>query len=184
MAPGDRPISADMRQCRRLGTAKLRFLRAMGGTERRFRCAALRLPPDSTCQPGETQPKDSPLLKLKFILPSAIAAFFYLSVAPVALAHDGGTSAGMASWYGPGFHGRQTANGETFNMNELTAAHRSLPFGTKVRVTNEATNNSVVVRINDRGPFAHNRVIDLSKEAAEDIGILAAGVGRVKIEVL
>ncbi len=124
------------------------------------------------------------MLKLKFILPSAIAAFFVLSGAPVALAHDGGTSAGMASWYGPGFHGRQTANGETFNMNELTAAHRSLPFGTKVRVTNEATDKSVVVRINDRGPFAHNRVIDLSKEAAEDIGILTAGVGRVKIEVL
>lgn len=90
----------------------------------------------------------------------------------------------MASWYGAAFHGRQTANGETFDMNDLTAAHRSLPFGTRVRVTNEATDESVVVRINDRGPYADSRVIDLSREAAKDIGLVLTGVGRVKLEVL
>jgi peptidoglycan lytic transglycosylase len=66
---------------------------------------------------------------------------------------------GAASWYGPGFHGKRTANGERFNTNDLTAAHRTLPFGAKVRVTNERTGRSVVVRINDRGPYAHGRVI-------------------------
>src|SRR6185369_7315123 len=78
---------------------------------------------------------------------------------------------GAASWYGPGFHGKRTANGERFNTHALTAAHKTLPFGTKVRVTNEQTGKSVVVRINDRGPYAHGRVIDLSKAAAEAVGL-------------
>ena len=86
---------------------------------------------------------------------------------------------GGASWYGPGFHGRKTANGERFNAHALTAAHRSLPFGSRVRVTNARTGRSVVVRINDRGPFAGGRVIDLSKAAAQAVGI--SGVGRVKL---
>jgi rare lipoprotein A len=93
-------------------------------------------------------------------------------------------SSGAASWYGPGFQGRQTANGETFDQNALTAAHKTLPFGTQVRVTYEGTGESVVVRINDRGPYAHGRVIDLSREAAEEIGLLGAGVGQVRLEVL
>jgi len=84
---------------------------------------------------------------------------------------------GEASWYGPGFHGRQTANGERFNTNDLTAAHKTLPFGTKVKVTNEQTGESVVVRINDRGPYAKDRVIDLSKASAQAIGI--SGVAKV-----
>lgn len=91
---------------------------------------------------------------------------------------------GSASWYGGKFHGRKTANGERFNMNDLTAAHRTLPFGTRVRVTNEANGRSVVVRINDRGPYHGNRVIDLSRKAAESVGLLGRGVGRVKLEVL
>jgi rare lipoprotein A len=70
--------------------------------------------------------------------------------------------AGPASWYGPGFHGRPTASGEPFNTNELTAAHRTLPFGTRVKVVHQKTGRFVVVRINDRGPYAHGRVIDLS----------------------
>ena len=86
---------------------------------------------------------------------------------------------GGASWYGPGFHGRKTASGERFNTHALTAAHRSLPFGSRVRVTNARTGRSVVVRINDRGPFAGGRVIDLSKAAAQAVGI--SGVGRVKL---
>ena len=86
---------------------------------------------------------------------------------------------GGASWYGPGFHGRRTASGERFNSRALTAAHRSLPFGSRVRVTNERTGRSVVVRINDRGPFVGGRVIDLSKAAAQAVGI--SGVGKVKL---
>jgi rare lipoprotein A len=86
---------------------------------------------------------------------------------------------GQASWYGPGFHGRQTANGERFNTNDLTAAHKTLPFGTKVKVTNEQTGKSVVVRINDRGPYAKDRVIDLSKASAQTIGI--SGVAKVTL---
>jgi rare lipoprotein A len=91
---------------------------------------------------------------------------------------------GMASWYGPGFHGRRSASGEVFDQNALTAAHRTLPFGTQVRVTNVNTGMSVVVRINDRGPFSHNRVIDLSAGAARAIGMIGAGVAPVNLEVL
>jgi rare lipoprotein A len=85
----------------------------------------------------------------------------------------------QASWYGPGFHGKRTASGERFNTHALTAAHKSLPFGSRVLVTNERTGKSVVVRINDRGPYAHGRVIDLSKAAAQAVGI--SGVGKVKL---
>jgi rare lipoprotein A len=91
---------------------------------------------------------------------------------------------GRASWYGAKFHGEPTASGETFDMTELTAAHRTLPFGTRVRVTNEANGRSVVVRINDRGPFSGRRIIDLSRRAAELIGIKSKGVAKVKLEVL
>lgn len=93
-------------------------------------------------------------------------------------------SSGMASWYGPGFHGRRSANGEVFNQYALTAAHRTLPFGTRVRVTSLATGAAVVVRINDRGPFHGNRLIDLSKGAARLIGLMGQGVGPVRLEVL
>jgi rare lipoprotein A len=87
--------------------------------------------------------------------------------------------AGEASWYGPGFQGRKTANGERFDTNELTAAHKTLPFGTKVKVTNKQTGRSVVVRINDRGPYAKDRVIDLSQASAQAIGI--SGVADVTL---
>jgi rare lipoprotein A len=86
---------------------------------------------------------------------------------------------GQASWYGPGFHGRRTASGEIFNTQEKTAAHRTLPFGTRLRVTNQRTGRSTVVRINDRGPYAHGRVIDLSRASAEAIGLL--GVASVSL---
>lgn len=93
------------------------------------------------------------------------------------------TFSGIASYYGARFHGRQTANGERFNMHALTAAHKTLPFGTKVKVTNPDNGRSVVVRINDRGPYVGNRVIDLSKGAAAKIGMVQKGVGKVKMEV-
>lgn len=86
---------------------------------------------------------------------------------------------GVASWYGPGFHGRKTANGERFNMHEMTAAHKTLPFGTRVLVQNPRTGKEVVVRINDRGPFIKGRVIDLSKAAAKALGIHARGHAAV-----
>jgi len=97
---------------------------------------------------------------------------------------NGATYSGKASWYGPGFNGRRTANGEVFNSNALTAAHPSLPFGTKVRVTNMNNGRSVVVRINDRGPFSGGRIIDLSAGAARSIKMIGSGVAPVKVEVL
>lgn len=91
---------------------------------------------------------------------------------------------GLASWYGPGFHGNRSASGERYNQNALTAAHRSLPFGTMVRVTNLRNGLSVVVRINDRGPFSRGRIIDLSAASARIIGLKSSGVARVTVEVL
>ncbi len=91
---------------------------------------------------------------------------------------------GVASYYGPGFHGKKTANGERFDMYELTAAHKTLPFNTKVRVTNLGNKKSVIVRINDRGPFKKGRIIDLSKSAAKKIGLIKTGTAKVKLEIL
>ena len=110
---------------------------------------------------------------------------------PAKVAHKkskGGSSggaayqSGVASWYGGKFHGRTTANGEKYNMWSLTAAHKTLPFGTRVKVTNTNTGGTVIVRINDRGPFVAGRVIDLSKAAANEIGM--GGLAPVKLTVL
>jgi len=99
--------------------------------------------------------------------------------------HPGGYSeTGDASYYGREAHGHPTASGEKFNMYALTAAHKTLPFGTRVRVTNLANKRSVVVRINDRGPFVSGRIIDLSYAAAKDIKMLDAGVARVELVVV
>ena len=94
-----------------------------------------------------------------------------------------GQSLGQASWYGPRFHGKKTATGERFNQNRLTAAHRSLPLGTRVEVTNLKNGRKVQVRINDRGPYVNGRVIDLSRAAAQRLGMVAAGTTPVSIEV-
>ena len=94
------------------------------------------------------------------------------------------SSSGVASYYGPGFHGRRTANGERFDMHAMTAAHRTLPFGTLVKVTNLSNGKSTVVRVNDRGPYVGNRVIDLSVAAAKEIGSTGSGTARVNLEVL
>ncbi|MGH8478530.1 MAG: septal ring lytic transglycosylase RlpA family protein [Gammaproteobacteria bacterium] len=88
---------------------------------------------------------------------------------------------GVASWYGPGFHGKETANGEVYNQNEITAAHRSLPLGTRAQVTNLENGKSVEVRINDRGPYVGKRVIDLSRAAAGRLGMVDEGTVSVKI---
>ncbi|MGB3740202.1 MAG: septal ring lytic transglycosylase RlpA family protein [Pontixanthobacter sp.] len=91
---------------------------------------------------------------------------------------------GVASYYGRRFQGRRTANGERFDMNALTAAHKTLPFGTKVAVTNPRNGKTVTVRINDRGPYAHGRTIDLSRAAAKQIGIVQRGHGKVELALL
>ena len=96
----------------------------------------------------------------------------------------GWSETGIASWYGPGFHGRQTANGETYDMEEMTAAHKELPFNTWVRVESLDNGRTVEVRINDRGPFVGGRIIDLSRAAAQQIDMIGSGTARVKMVVI
>lgn len=91
---------------------------------------------------------------------------------------------GVASWYGDRFHGRRTANGESFDMHKMTAAHKTFPFNTVVRVVRKDTRQDVIVRINDRGPFSKGRVIDLSKAAAGEIELIRTGTADVELEVL
>ena len=95
-----------------------------------------------------------------------------------------GTQVGVASWYGPGFHGRQTASGEVFDQNAMTAAHPSLPLGSRARVTSLTNSRSVQVRINDRGPFVDGRIVDLSYAAARELRMIGPGVMRVRLDVL
>lgn len=91
---------------------------------------------------------------------------------------------GIASWYGPKFHGKPTANGEVFDMNQVSAAHRTLPLPSLVRVTNLENGRSLVVRVNDRGPFAHGRILDMSRRGAQLLGFEKQGTARVKVEIL
>ncbi len=91
---------------------------------------------------------------------------------------------GNASWYGPHWHGKTTSSGERFNKNELTAAHKTLPFNTRVKVTNLRNNKSVIVRVNDRGPFKAGRIIDLSEKAADKIDAKKQGISSVKVQVV
>ncbi len=96
----------------------------------------------------------------------------------------GETFTGRASWYGPDFHGKKTSNGETYSMWQMTAAHKTLPMNTVVRVTNKNNGRSVVVRINDRGPFVNTRIIDLSKKAANALDMIKTGTAPVRLEIL
>lgn len=91
---------------------------------------------------------------------------------------------GVASWYGPGFQGRETASGPPFDMNAMTCAHRQLPLGTSVRVTNLLNRRSLILRVNDRGPYVGGRVLDVSRGAAKSLGFLGAGLAPVRIEIL
>lgn len=111
------------------------------------------------------------------VLPGCRARKPALSPAP------GYVETGLASWYGPGFHGQKTSSLEVYNMHDLTAAHRTLPFGTMVLVTNLENGRTVNVRINDRGPFVKGRIIDLSYAAARMLGMVGSGTARVRIEV-
>lgn len=103
---------------------------------------------------------------------------------PAAPARVGTTQTGVASWYGVPYHGRRTSSGEIYDMNQMTAAHRDLPFQTWVAVTNLGNGKTVDVRITDRGPFVHGRIIDLSQAAARDIDMLRAGTARVRLVVI
>jgi len=114
----------------------------------------------------------------------ALVTLLLLMLAAAASAFADQEMAGLASWYGGKFHGRLTSSGEVFDTNEMTAAHRELPFGTMVKVTNLDNGRSAVVKINDRGPFVEGRVIDLSRAAAETLDMLASGVARVSLEIV
>ena len=118
--------------------------------------------------------------------PAVEVAAATTGVAPEAISSESvrSTQLGIASWYGGYFHGRRTASGERYNQNAMTAAHRHLPFGTRVRVVNLSNGQSTIVRINDRGPFIRGRIIDLSAAAAGEIGLRSMGIGRVRVEVL
>jgi rare lipoprotein A len=115
-----------------------------------------------------------PKTVLKLIL---LSASLLLGFAPAAV--EAASSCGIASYYGPGFHGRTTANGERFDSQALTFAHRSLPFGTKIKVVNQDNGRSIIVRGNDRGPFYGNRIIDLSEGAFARIASRGQGLAKV-----
>jgi len=113
-----------------------------------------------------------------------VAAFALSACASAPRYPKEGLETGLASWYGNEFQGRPTSNGEVFDTNDMTAAHRTLPFGTHVMVTNLENDRSVVVRINDRGPFVAGRIIDLSYAAARVLGVVGPGTARVRLETL
>jgi len=134
-------------------------------------------------QPHQNQSQHHNQARQSQLIPAFIGIcllFFAVSLASTAFAQ----TQGYASWYGPGFHNRLTANGEVFDAWEMTAAHLTLPFDTRVKVTNLDNGKHVTVRINDRGPYIHNRIIDLSQGAAEALGMLRHGVVPVQVEVL
>ena len=111
-------------------------------------------------------------------------SFNLANFVPPASSHPMESQVGMASWYGEEFEGSPTANGETYDSNGLTAAHRTLPLGTKLKVTNLRNNRSIVVRINDRGPFVHDRLLDVSMAAAKVLGFMGSGLAKVRTEVI
>ena len=133
--------------------------------------------------PSQLRRAGSALVALGTLLLSACATAHRLP-APDAVTKRAWSETGVASWYGEPFHGRRTASGETYDMRQLTAAHPSLPFGTRVRVRNLDTGKEVEVRINDRGPFTKARIIDLSRRAAEAVDLIGPGTARVRVTVV
>lgn len=178
-------IRAVMRSVRGLGLAGVALALWLSG------CSALRhssagdrlralSPAETPKAPASLLPTHShPTLSA---LPSAtdVQAKYLPVITPQSVA----SQIGLASWYGPRFHGKRTANGEVYNQHALTAAHKTLPLGSRAIVTNLNTGQSIEVRINDRGPFIQGRVIDLSHAAARRVGVLGPGIAPVKIEVV
>lgn len=123
--------------------------------------------------------------RLLYVIPSLLLMLSFACAPKFATIErpKGWTQKGLASWYGKEFHGRRTASGDIYDMYKYTAAHGTLPFGTLVRVTNLGNGRSVVVKINDRGPFIRKRIIDLSYAAAKKIGMIEQGVVQVEIMV-
>jgi rare lipoprotein A len=123
---------------------------------------------------------------MKFVPKAAVTAALLVLAVPInhgpVSADVGKSISGSASWYGGKFHGRRTANGERYDQNAMTAAHKTLPFGTMVRVTDQRTGKSINVKINDRGPYHGSRIIDLSKAAATKLGFRDAGTTKVCID--
>jgi rare lipoprotein A len=129
------------------------------------------------------------LMRARIVLLFSLVVITACSLPPARIRLPSGldgraTQTGIASWYGPGFHGQPTASGTIYNQYELTAAHPTLPLGTRVIVTNLNNGSSVEVAINDRGPFAKGRIIDLSHAAADTIGMIAPGTAPVRVEVV
>lgn len=123
------------------------------------------------------------LRKLNYVFSFILTLFLALNLSAFATG-TGKTQKGTASWYGTKYHGRKSSNGQVYNKNSMTAAHPSLPFGTEVKVTNLSNNQSVVVRITDRGPFKGRRMIDLSEAAARKIDMIRSGTATVSMEIL
>lgn len=121
---------------------------------------------------------------IKAVLLTGSLALSFFCCAPLATPPAENVQTGVASWYGPNFQGKLTSNKEIYDMNDLTAAHKSLPFGTYVMVTNLANGKSVTVRINDRGPFVKGRIIDLSYAAATAVDMIGTGTAPVRLEIL
>jgi rare lipoprotein A len=121
-------------------------------------------------------------MKTSFLNSLLIVLLLLLSSSKVKFSGEMSSETGIASYYNDKHVGKKTASGEIYNNTKLTAAHRTLPFGTQVKVTNISNGLSVTVRINDRGPYSKSRLIDLSKAAAREIGLITKGVGKVKIE--
>lgn len=137
-------------------------------------------------QPEETTPAPGPRFKAQPSHRSHARAYTVKGkrYVPFANTITDFSQVGTASWYGPGFHGKRTANGEKFNQNLMTAAHKELPLNSVVKVTRVSTGKSIMVRINDRGPFHGNRIIDLSFGAAKKLGIVNKGSAKVKVELI
>ncbi|MCG6940735.1 MAG: septal ring lytic transglycosylase RlpA family protein [Thiohalocapsa sp.] len=121
---------------------------------------------------------------MKLLIPAPAAALLALLSLPFGAADAGQVQTGIASYYHDSLNGNRTASGQIYDKNKMSAAHKSLPLGSRVRVTDKRTGKSIVVRINDRGPFVKGRIIDLSHRAAEKLGIIRRGITRVQVEVL
>jgi rare lipoprotein A len=121
---------------------------------------------------------------MKLMIPAAAGALLALLSLPSLAATPGQVQTGIASYYHDSLHGNPTASGQIYDKNKLSAAHKTLPLGSRVRVTDKRTGKSIVVRVNDRGPFIKGRIIDLSRRAAKELGIIQRGITPVQVEVL
>jgi len=121
---------------------------------------------------------------MKLLSTTSVVVWLALLSLPSLASHPGQVQTGIASYYHDGLHGNRTASGQIYDKGKMSAAHKTLPLGSRVRVTDTRTGKSIVVRVNDRGPFVKGRIIDLSRRAAKELGIIRRGIAPVKVEVL